>query len=261
MSAVHSLKRKSLHVPFSQAYPALKFSVLATCSTTRARASLLSLPHGPVETPVFMPVGTQGTIKGLTSDQIHDIGCQIILGNTYHLSNRPGANVVEELGGIHGFMNFDKNVLTDSGGFQMVSLVKLSSVTEEGVTFQSPVDGSMMLLTPEKSIHLQNQIGADIIMMLDDVVSSVATDHARFVEATQRTIRWLDRCIAAHQNPSDQNLFGIVQGGLDPDLRDYSLTETLKRDSFLPGYAIGGISGGEEKNKFWKQYFVLLFIL
>jgi queuine tRNA-ribosyltransferase len=125
-------------------------------------------------------------------------------------------------------------------------------MTEEGVTFSSPVDGSPMLLTPEKSIQLQNQIGSDIMMMLDDVVSSVCADAARFEEATQRTIRWLDRCIAAHKRPHDQNLFAIVQGGLDPKLREWCLDEMLKRDKHLPGYAIGGISGGEEKNAFWR---------
>ena len=163
-----TLKRAMAHQPFSKESPALRFELVAKCPVTRARASIVSLPHGPVETPVFMPVGTQGTIKGLTSAQVDDVGCQIILGNTYHLANRPGADLIEEMGGLHKFMNWNNNILTDSGGFQMVSLLELSTMSEEGVTFMSPVDGKPMLLTPEKSIHLQNQIGSDIMMMLDD---------------------------------------------------------------------------------------------
>lgn len=147
----------------------------------RARACTINLPHGPVQTPVFMPVGTKGTIKCLTSEQVNNdpLACQIILGNTYHLGNYPGTEALLELGGLHKFMNWKNNLLTDSGGFQMVSLFDLSRVTEQGVEFQSPVDGSLMMLTPEKSMQIQNAIGADIMMMLDDVVSSKRTDHAR----------------------------------------------------------------------------------
>lgn len=153
------------------------------------------------------------------------------------------------MGGLHKFMGWKRNLLTDSGGFQMVSLLHLAEITEEGVQFQSPVDGSTMLLTPEKSIQLQNQIGADIMMALDDVVHSTTTGP-RVEEATHRTLRWIDRCIGAHSRPAEQNLFGIVQGGLDPELRAYCLREMVKRD--LPGYAIGGLSGGEEKSLFWR---------
>ncbi|GAB9464511.1 Queuine trna-ribosyltransferase [Globisporangium polare] len=221
----------------------------------RARASVLTLPHGAVRTPVFMPVGTQGTIKGLTTEQMagEPISCEILLANTYHLALRPGTELLAELGGIHEFMQWPKNVLTDSGGFQMVSLSKLCEVTEEGVTFESFVDGSKMLLTPEMSIQHQNRIGSDIIMALDDVVSSVTDDDARFKEATQRTIRWIDRCMTAHAHPERQNLFGIIQGGLDVSeggLRDQCLDAFITRD--LPGYAIGGLAGGESKEAFWK---------
>lgn len=221
----------------------------------RARATVLSLPHGDVPTPVFMPVGTQGTIKGLTPDQMAapPIDCKILLANTYHLALRPGTDLVDSVGGIHAFMQWPRNVLTDSGGFQMVSLSKLCAVTEHGVTFESFVDGSTMLLTPEMSIQHQNRIGSDIIMALDDVVSSVHDDHARFAEATARTIRWIDRCMDAHANPERQNLFGIIQGGLDcteGGLRDQCLDEFIKRD--LPGYAIGGLAGGESKEDFWR---------
>lgn len=229
---------------------ALRFEVLAT--EKRARAAIMTLPHGPVETPVFMPVGTQGTIKGLTSEQVSSLGNQIILGNTYHLALRPGADLVAHMGGLHRFMNWKGNLLTDSGGFQMVSLIELARIDEVGVQFQSPVDGSAMLLTPERSIRLQNQIGADIMMALDDVVSSLETDKDRVEEAMHRTIRWIDRCIVAHERPAEQNLFGIVQGGLDPKLRDICLDAMIARSDWLPGYAIGGLAGGEDKHEFWR---------
>ncbi|CAG8476351.1 6223_t:CDS:2 [Acaulospora morrowiae] len=229
---------------------ALVWKVIARCSTTKARVALLTLPHGNVDTPVFMPVGTQGTLKGLTPKQLEELGCQIMLNNTYHLGLRPGQELLEEVGGSHKFQNWNRNLLTDSGGFQMVSLLKLACITEEGVNFQSPhEDGSTMLLTPEHSISLQNSIGADIIMQLDDVVSSL-TKGPRVEEATDRSIRWLDRCIAAHKKPDSQNLFAIIQGGLDPDLRRKCVEEMVKRDT--PGYAIGGLSGGEEKDIFWR---------
>jgi queuine tRNA-ribosyltransferase len=233
----------------AQSSPALRLEVVAQWG--RARATRLHLPHGVVETPIFMPVGTQGTIKGLTPQQVEACGAQIILGNTYHLALRPGAQVMRELGGLHKFMGWRRNILTDSGGFQMVSLLQLAEIKEEGVHFRSPVDGSAMLLTPEKSIELQNAIGADVIMALDDVVSSTLQDRARVHEAMERTLRWIDRCVAAHRRPHDQNLFGIVQGGLHADLRQRCLEELVRRD--LPGYAIGGLSGGEDKASFWRM--------
>ncbi|XP_020612439.1 queuine tRNA-ribosyltransferase catalytic subunit 1-like isoform X2 [Orbicella faveolata] len=228
---------------------ALSYEVLAECSTTKARTAILTLPHYKVETPVFMPVGTQGTMKGLTSKQLTELDCQIILGNTYHLGMRPGTEILEKAGGLHGFMNWKRALLTDSGGFQMVSLLKLAEITEEGVKFQSPHDGQEMLLTPEKSTEIQNSIGADIIMQLDDVVSSTTTGP-RVEEAMLRSIRWLDRCIAAHARPTEQNLFAIIQGGLDPELRKTCVKEMVKRNT--PGIAIGGLSGGEEKSLFCK---------
>jgi tRNA-guanine transglycosylase len=227
---------------------ALSFKIVAECSTTKARVSKLVLPHATVDTPVFMPVGTQGTMKGLTSEQLKDLECQLILNNTYHLGLRPGEDLIRHFGGSHVFMNWNRCLLTDSGGFQMASLLKLAEITEEGVKFQSPYDGSEMLLTPEKSIELQNTIGADIIMQLDDVVSPL-TSGPRLEEAMHRTLRWLDRCIAAHQRPHDQNLFGIVQGGLDLKLRHQCIKTMVERH--LPGYAIGGLSGGEDKENFW----------
>jgi queuine tRNA-ribosyltransferase len=198
---------------------------------------------------MFMPVGTQGTVKGLTPQQLKDVGAMVILGNTYHLGLRPGGELLEEFGGLHNFMDWDGNILTDSGGFQMVSLMHLSKVTEEGVSFKSPHDGTPLMVSPEKSMQIQNQIGSDIMMALDDVVSSTTTGP-RVAEACERSVRWLDRCIKAHKRPSDQNLFGIIQGGLDPKLRAYCLDEMIRRD--LPGYAIGGLSGGEAKEDFWR---------
>lgn len=229
--------------------PALRLEVHATWN--KARACTLHLPHHSALTPMFMPVGTQAAVKGLESGQLLDpsVDAQVILGNTYHLGLRPGGNLVEAMGGLHSFMNWPRGILTDSGGFQMVSLLRFSSVNEEGVHFQSPVDGTSMLLTPEHSIKLQNQLGADIIMQLDDVVAST-TKGPRVEEACHRTLRWVDRCVAAHENPQRQNLFGIVQGGLDSSLREVCCMEMVKRD--LPGYAIGGLSGGEEKDCFWK---------
>ncbi|XP_072988795.1 uncharacterized protein [Typha latifolia] len=207
---------------------ALRFEIVGRFN--RARAAQLTLPHFICQTPLFMPVGTQGTIKGLTNNQLEDIGCQIILGNTYHLALRPGAELIDELGGLHKFMNWKRALLTDSGGFQMVSLLHLADITEQGVTFQ-------------------NKIGADIIMALDDVVKTTITGP-RIEEAMYRTLRWMDRCIAAHKKPHVQNLFGIVQGGLDPVLRDICVRGLVERN--LPGYAIGGLAGGEDKDSFWR---------
>ncbi|KAI8871932.1 putative queuine tRNA-ribosyltransferase [Ramicandelaber brevisporus] len=209
----------------------------------------MTLPHFTAHCPMFMPVGTQGTMKGLTTGQLEELDCHVILGNTYHLGNRPGPQLLDDAGGLHNFMRWNRGLLTDSGGFQMVSLLKLAQITEEGVRFQSPHDGSMMMLTPEHSIQLQNSIGADIIMQLDDVVSSLTTGP-RLEEAMHRSIRWLDRCIAAHKRPDEQNLFPIIQGGLETDLRIKCMEEMVKRNA--PGYAIGGLSGGEEKDKFWR---------
>jgi len=225
-----------------------QFKVLHTDG--RARYTNLTLPHYDCFTPMFMPVGTQGCVKGLTSAQLEEIECQVILGNTYHLGQRPGKDLFLECGGLHKFMSWKRGLLTDSGGFQMVSLADLSDVTEEGVMFQSPIDGKSEMLTPEKSMEIQNAIGADIIMALDDVVSSVKISKERFEEATHRTTRWIDRCIKGHKRPKEQALFGIVQGGLDDRLRDISLEGLLKRSKDLPGFAIGGLAGGEGKEDF-----------
>uniref|UniRef100_A0A8C6HBM9 Queuine tRNA-ribosyltransferase catalytic subunit 1 n=1 Tax=Mus spicilegus TaxID=10103 RepID=A0A8C6HBM9_MUSSI len=224
--------------------------LVAECSRSGARAGELRLPHGTVATPVFMPVGTQATMKGITTEQLDTLGCRICLGNTYHLGLRPGPELIRKAQGLHGFMNWPHNLLTDSGGFQMVSLFSLSEVTEEGVHFRSPYDGEETLLSPERSVEIQNALGSDIIMQLDHVVSSTVTGPL-VEEAMHRSVRWLDRCIAAHKHPDKQNLFAIIQGGLNADLRTTCLKEMTKRD--VPGFAIGGLSGGESKAQFWKM--------
>ncbi|KAK4054295.1 hypothetical protein OIO90_003528 [Microbotryomycetes sp. JL221] len=238
---------------------ALEFEVLARCSTTLARVSRMRLPHSTTMLPTFMPVATQASLKGTTPLQIMSIEptISLILNNTYHLSLRPGTDILDGCGGSHEFQNWPRNLLTDSGGFQMVSLVKLSKVTEQGVMFANPYDPNIKsMLTPERSMQIQHSIGADIMMQLDDVVSSLTTGE-RMQEAMHRSVRWLDRCLDEHEKSgraSKQNLFAIVQGGLDPTLRNQCLDQMLEpqRESKIPGYAIGGLSGGEEKDYFWK---------
>lgn len=229
--------------------PPLTFKLLAECSVSRARVSSMTLRHGIVDTPVFMPVGTKGTIKGVLPEQLLDLNCQILLGNTYHLGNRPGIETLKQAGGLHNFMSWPRCILTDSGGFQMVSLLDLAEIDEKGVQFQSPFDGSNCMLTPEYSIEIQNVIGADIIMQLDDVIKSTTTGE-RVEEAMHRTIRWLDRCLNNHDRNNDQNLFPIVQGGLNSELRQQCIQHLIERP--VRGFAIGGLSGGESKENFWQ---------
>ncbi|CAF3463579.1 unnamed protein product [Fusarium graminearum] len=211
----------------------------------RARASILTLPHGVVQLPIFMPVATQASLKGITPEQLEETGCMLCLNNTYHLGLKPGQEVLDAIGGAHKLQGWDRNILTDSGGFQMVSLLKLATITEKGVEFLSPHDGTPMLLTPEHSMSLQNSIGSDIMMQLDDVLVTTSPDKARMREAMERSVRWLDRCIKAHKKPESQNLFCIIQGGLDLEMRRECCREMLARDT--PGIAIGGLSGGEAK--------------
>ncbi|THH30777.1 hypothetical protein EUX98_g3413 [Antrodiella citrinella] len=217
-------------------------------------SSLAVLLDGVTMLPTFMPVATQAAIKGLTSQQVEALGINLILNNTYHLNLRPGMQVLKEVGGAHKFQGWRHNLLTDSGGFQLVSLSKFTKITEEGALFSSPFDGAPTMLTPEESISIQHSIGADIIMQLDDVVSSL-TVGPRVEESMWRTIRWLDRCIDTHDKSGKkdvQNLFAIVQGGLDPVLRNQCLDEMVKRRDQVAGYAVGGLSGGEEKDVFWR---------
>ncbi len=218
-----------------------QYQCQANCRHTHARAGIFTTPHGIVETPRFMPVGTLANVKTLTPAQLRDTGAQMILSNTYHLHLQPGEDIVAQAGGLHQFMRWDGPILTDSGGFQVFSLSEMRSISEEGVKFRSPRDGQIINLTPEKSIQIQNALGADVIMAFDECPPYPASYEA--VQAsTERTARWLERCIAAHQR-SDQALFGIVQGGVYTDLRQQS-AKTLVQFN-LPGYAIGGVSVGE----------------
>ncbi|KAJ1360650.1 Queuine tRNA-ribosyltransferase catalytic subunit [Parelaphostrongylus tenuis] len=224
----------------------MTFKVLKTIA--RARHGILTLPHSVVDTPVFMPVGTQGTMKGVLPEQLLEMDCRILLCNTYHLGHRPGYELVRKAGGVHKMINWPRSILTDSGGFQMVSLSKLMSVDEHGVNFESPHTGELMTLTPEMSIAIQQALGADIMMQLDHVVHVLTTGDI-VEQAMERSIRWLDRCDKTHTR-SDQALFPIVQGGLDIALRKKCIGEMIKRAKV--GIAIGGLSGGEEKSKFWR---------
>lgn len=224
--------------------PATQFQLRHTDSV--ARLGTLLTPHGPVETPSFMPVGTQGTIKGVTIDQVRATGAQMILGNTYHLSLRPGEETVAQLGGLHRFSGWDGPILTDSGGFQIFSLADRAEITEHGAKFRSHIDGSLIELTPERSVAIQESLGSDIAMQLDHVIA-LPNERDAVAEAMRRSIRWAQRCQAAATR-ADQSLFAIVQGGLDEALRRESaeglvaLAETGKP---WAGYAIGGLSVGE----------------
>ncbi|KAJ7579169.1 tRNA-guanine(15) transglycosylase-like protein [Mycena floridula] len=233
----------------------MQFDIIARCPTTRARVSRMVLAHGTTMLPTFMPVATQAAIKGLTPAQTEALGVTLILNNTYHLNLRPGIQVLNEAGGAHKLQGWSRNLLTDSGGFQLVSLSKFTTITEEGALFQSPFTGEMTMLTPEESISIQHSIGADIIMQLDDVVPSLEPNPARVEEAMGRSVRWLDRCIEQHETSGKQdvqNLFAIVQGGLDTDLRDRCLDAMISRKDRVAGFAIGGLSGGEKKDDFWR---------
>ena len=224
----------------------MQFTLKATDGL--ARRGELTLQHGTVQTPAFMPVGTYGTVKGMLPRDIHDIGADIILGNTFHLWLRPGTAVVQQFGGLHGFINWQKPILTDSGGFQVFSLGALRKISEEGVKFQSPVDGATVFLSPEKSMEIQRALNSDIVMIFDECTPYPATEkQAR--ESMELSLRWAARCKAAHEgNPNA--LFGIVQGGMYEHLRDVSLAGLT--DIGFDGYAIGGLSVGEPKDEMLK---------
>ena len=218
-----------------------EFEVIKECKRTKARAGRFYTPHGVIETPVFMPVGTQATVKTMTPDELKENNAQIILGNTYHLYLRPGHELVKEAGGLHKFMNWDRPILTDSGGFQVFSLGELRKIKEEGVTFRSHLDGSKHLFSPERVMEIEEAIGADIAMAFDECTPYPA-DYNYAKNSMERTTRWLERCIKAHTR-EDQALFGIIQGSMYKDLRTESAKEITSFD--LPGYAIGGLSVGE----------------
>jgi queuine tRNA-ribosyltransferase len=217
----------------------ITFSLVAVDAA--ARAGLMRTPHGDVETPIFMPVGTQATVKGLTPEMVRDLGAQIILGNTYHLALRPGDELIRDLGGLHRFMNWNGPILTDSGGFQVFSLASQVKITDHGAAFRSHIDGSPLELTPERAVEIQENLGSDIAMVLDECPAA-DSEPARMRAAVTRTIRWAERCRNRHRRP-EQAQFAIVQGGLDLELRAHCARELAALD--FPGYALGGFSVGE----------------
>ena len=229
-------------------YP-VTYELLHVCKQTGARLGRVTTPHGSFMTPAFMPVGTQATVKGMTPDEVKSMGSGIILSNTYHLWMRPGSELIARAGGLHKFMNWDRSILTDSGGFQVFSLATPKDIVEEGVHFRSHIDGSKQFLTPEKSMKIQNDLGSDIIMAFDECCPYPST-HEYAARSQARTTRWLERCIESHKNPESQGLFGIIQGSMYEDLRKESAAAITSFD--LPGFAIGGISVGEPAELFYQ---------
>lgn len=226
----------------------LQFNVIKNDKTSAARLGQLTLRHGIIDTPVFMPVGTQAAVKTLSPEDLYETGVGIILSNTYHLYLRPGENLISKAGGLHSFMNWQKNILTDSGGFQVFSLSKLRKITDEGVYFSSHIDGSKHFLTPEKVVDIEQKLGADIAMCFDECVPyPCAYEEAQ--TAVRRTSQWAQRCKRVHCR-EDQALFGIIQGNVFPDLRRQSALDLIDMD--FPGYAIGGLSVGEPKEDMYK---------
>lgn len=224
---------------------AIKYELIKTDANCGARRGKVHTPHGTIQTPVFMPVGTAATVKAMRPEEVKEMGAEIILSNTYHLYLRPGHEIIREAGGLHKFMNWDKSILTDSGGFQVFSLGDLRKITEEGVTFRSHIDGSKHMFTPEKSIEVQNALGSDIMMAFDECAPYPA-DRSYVKNSLERTTRWLARCKEYHTQTDKQGLFGIMQGGMYKDLRYQSAMEIVEMD--LPGYSIGGLSVGEPKD-------------
>jgi queuine tRNA-ribosyltransferase len=233
------------------------FRLLHVDRSTAARRGELRTPHGDVETPAFMPVGTQGTVKGVSVDALRATGAQMVLGNTYHLALRPGEQVVADLGGLHRFMGWDGPILTDSGGFQIFSLADATRVSEEGATFRSHIDGRLVELSPERSVEIQESLGSDVAMVLDHVVALPA-ERPALIDAAERTVRWAARCRAA-QRRTDQALWAIVQGGLEPDLRQECARRLVELD--FAGYAVGGLSVGESPADMYRTLDVVVPVL
>ena len=229
--------------------PAITYELVKADAKTGARAGIIHTPHGSFPTPIFMPVGTQASVKGVSPEELKELGAGIILSNTYHLFLRPGMELVREAGGLHKFMNWDRAILTDSGGFQVFSLGDLRKITEEGVTFRSHIDGSRKFLSPEVSMQVQMALGSDIVMAFDECVPYPADyDYAK--HSTERTTRWAQRCKDT-MTSEQQGLFGIVQGGMYKDLRTRSVQELVAMD--FPGYAVGGLSVGEPKELMYEM--------
>ncbi|MGG1312380.1 MULTISPECIES: tRNA guanosine(34) transglycosylase Tgt [Cohnella] len=223
---------------------AIRYELIKTCAQTGARLGRVHTPHGVIDTPTFMPVGTQATVKGMSPEELKSLGAQIILSNTYHLFLRPGHELIREAGGLHKFMNWDRAILTDSGGFQVFSLSEMRKIREEGVEFRSHLNGDKLFLSPELATEIQNALGPDIMMAFDECAPYPA-EYDYVKQSMERTTRWAERCLKAHARPHDQALFAIVQGGMFADLRKISARDLTSLD--FPGYAIGGLSVGEPK--------------
>ncbi|GBF10040.1 tRNA guanosine(34) transglycosylase Tgt [Tepidibacillus sp. HK-1] len=228
---------------------AVRYELIKKDKKTGARLGRLHTPHGVIETPIFMPVGTQATVKAMSPEELKEMNAQIILSNTYHLFLRPGHEIVKEAGGLHSFMNWDRPILTDSGGFQVFSLSDLRNITEEGVHFRNHLSGEKLFIGPETSIEIQNALGSDIMMAFDECPPYPA-EREYVKQSLERTTRWAERSLKAHQRPNDQALFGIVQGGMYKDLREQSAKEITSLD--FPGYAVGGLSVGEPKDMMYE---------
>ncbi|TFB24914.1 tRNA guanosine(34) transglycosylase Tgt [Filobacillus milosensis] len=224
---------------------AVSYELIKTCKQTGARLGRVTTPHGSFETPVFMPVGTLATVKTMAPEELESMGANIILSNTYHLWLRPGEDIVEEAGGLHSFMNWGGSILTDSGGFQVFSLSERRKIEEDGVHFRHHLSGEKLFLSPEGAMRIQNSLGSDIMMAFDECPPYPAT-HEYMKASVERTSRWAERCLEAHQKPDQQGLFGIVQGGEYEELRKQSAKDLISMD--FPGYAIGGLSVGEPKD-------------
>ena len=226
--------------------PAVWYELIKEEKHTGARLGILHTPHGSFPTPMYMPVGTLATIKGLSPEELKEMGADVVLANTYHLWLRPGEDLVAEAGGLHKFMNWDKGILTDSGGFQVFSLSEMRKITEEGVHFRNHINGEKLFLSPEKAVHIENQLGADIIMSFDECPPfDQSYDYVK--RSIERTTRWAERGLRAHQRPQDQALFGILQGAGYKDLRLAHAQDMIAMD--FPGYSIGGLSVGESKEE------------
>ena len=230
--------------------PPVWYELKHTCKQTGARYGILHTPHGDFETPIFMPVGTKANVKTLIPEEVREVSDGLILGNTYHLWLQPGDELIKDFGGIRGFMKWDGALLTDSGGFQVFSLSKIRKITEEGVEFRHHKSGEKLFLSPEKSIQIQNNLGADIIMSFDEC-PPFDSDPKYLKDSIDRTIRWAKRGKDAHQNPDTQALFGIVQGAGNKELRKYCLDKLMEID--FPGYSIGGLSVGESKHEMYEM--------
>ncbi|GIO12464.1 queuine tRNA-ribosyltransferase [Cohnella xylanilytica] len=229
---------------------AIRYELIKTCAQTGARLGRVHTPHGTIDTPTFMPVGTQASVKGMSPEELKSLNAQIILSNTYHLFLRPGHELVREAGGLHKFMNWDRAILTDSGGFQVFSLAEMRKIREEGVEFRSHLNGDKLFLSPEVATEVQNALGSDIMMAFDECPPYPA-EYEYVKQSTERTTRWAERCLKAHARPHDQGLFAIVQGGMHKDLRRQSALDLTSLD--FPGYAMGGLSVGEPKHLMYEM--------